>query len=76
MIIDAVNQSDGILTIKIDNTEDDDNDDFSGPALGGHISMRSDSDEDDDDDGGPPMMGNLYSLQKHISVPSKSPFRI
>lgn len=53
--------------------EDDDDDDFSGPALGGHISMRSDSDTEDD---GPPMMGNLHSVHKHLTVPSKKPFSI
>ena len=65
---------------KQEDDDDHDDDDFSGPALGGHVSMRSDSDNEDDVDE-PPMMGNLNILRSsHLSVLNnnlnKKPFSI
>lgn len=37
---------------------DDDDDDFSGPALGGPVNVRSDSDDEEDE---PPTMGKMLS---------------
>lgn len=55
---------------------DDDVDDLSGPAFGGRISMDSDSDniDEEEDDDGPPMLGNLNSIRRHLSVPNRKPF--
>lgn len=39
---------------------DDDDDDFSGPALGGPVNVRSDSDEDEEDE--PPTMGKMLAI--------------
>lgn len=50
-----------------------DDDDFSGPALGGPIGVRSDSDDDDDDDA-PPMMGVGVNQQQRTSMHKKKPF--
>lgn len=38
---------------------DDDDDDFSGPALGGPVNVRSDSDDEDE----PPTIGKMLAKQ-------------
>ncbi|XP_037945230.1 sodium-dependent neutral amino acid transporter B(0)AT3 [Teleopsis dalmanni] len=65
----------------INNDDDDYDDDFSGPALGGHVKTNSDySDEDDDEDDKPVTMrspGRNRFTGNHLSVPTnKKSFRM
>jgi hypothetical protein len=55
--------------------QDDDDDDFGGPALGGRLDVRSDSDEDEDE---PPQLGKLteHNRPTHLSPPTRKPFRM
>lgn len=60
-----------IYIIASDSFQDDDDDDFSGPAIGGPIGVRSDTDDEDE----PPSMGNMRSqFRSSLSVPNKKPF--
>uniref|UniRef100_A0A1B0A7D7 Transporter n=1 Tax=Glossina pallidipes TaxID=7398 RepID=A0A1B0A7D7_GLOPL len=59
--------------------EDDEND-FSGPALGGHVKTHSDASDDDDDDDKPVTMRPTMLMRvtgTHLDVPKlKKPFRM
>ncbi|EAU77522.1 AGAP011280-PA [Anopheles gambiae str. PEST] len=50
--------------------DDEDDDDFSGPALGGPVNVRSDSDDEDE----PPTMGKMLA-KKSAASPQKLQFQ-
>lgn len=58
----------------------DDEDDFSGPALGGHVKTHSDASEDDDEDDKPVTMRSTMMMRvsgNHLDVPtSRKPFKM
>uniref|UniRef100_A0A1A9VXI1 Transporter n=1 Tax=Glossina austeni TaxID=7395 RepID=A0A1A9VXI1_GLOAU len=64
----------------IDNDDEDDENDFSGPALGGHVKTHSDASDDDDDDDKPVTMRPTMLMRvtgAHLDVPKlKKPFRM
>lgn len=70
----VINLLDLVLLIEKKQTlsfQDDDDDDFSGPAIGGPVGVRSDSDDEDE----PPTMSNIRSqFRSSLTVPNKKPF--
>lgn len=69
-------------TTTFTNTHLTDDEDYSGPAMGGRVSTRSDDDTDEEDEDRPVTMRNISLLKSpatgnNLAVPtSKKPFKM